>query len=169
MNGELGQYNVPIQCVVNGRAVALTVWANELAIDFVRDRLGLTGTKRSCDVEVCGVCTVLVDGHAVSACATLAVELDGSEVRTVEGLAASDGTLHPLQRAFVEHGALQCGFCTPGFLMTGCELIASGTRERGEVRAALDGNICRCTGYVKIMDAIMEVAQCTQTVHPESP
>lgn len=162
MSSAAGQRDVPVECAVNGRSVSLTVRASEFVIDVLRDRLGLTGTKRSCDVEVCGACTVLIDGRSVSACTTLAVELDGTEVRTVEGLAAADGTLHPLQRAFVKHGALQCGFCTPGFLMTGYELIDGGVHDREDIRAALDGNICRCTGYVKIMDAIMEVAQCGQ-------
>lgn len=162
MSSAGGQRDLPIECVVNGRSVSLTVRASELVIDVLRDRLGLTGTKRSCDVEVCGACTVLIDGRSVSACTTLAAELDGTEVRTVEGLVAADGTLHPLQRAFVKHGALQCGFCTPGFLMTAYELINNGLSEREGIRAALDGNICRCTGYVKIMDAIMEVAQCGQ-------
>lgn len=151
-------YEVPIACAVNGRAVELTVRAHDLAIDVIRDTLGLTGTKRSCDVEVCGACAVLVDGRTVSSCTTLAVELDGREVRTIEGLGNPDGTLHPLQQSFLDHGALQCGFCTAGFLLTAHELLTDGVREREELREALEGNICRCTGYVTIMDAVVAAA-----------
>lgn len=149
---------VAVEWTVNGRPVSVTVRPNELAIDVLRDRLGLTGVKRSCDVEICGVCTILVDGRAVSACITLALELDGCEVLTVEGLESEDGTLHPLQQAFIDHEALQCGFCTPGFLMTAYQLLADGVRDRAELRRGLDANICRCTGYVTIERAVMDAA-----------
>ena len=148
-----------VECTVNGRPVSLNIRPNELAVDVLRDTLGFTGTKRSCDVEVCGVCTILLDGRAVSSCTTLAAEFDGCEVLTVEGLAAEDGSLHPLQRSFLDHGALQCGFCTPGFLMTACQLLADGVRDREELRQQLDGNICRCTGYAPIEEAVVAAAR----------
>jgi aerobic carbon-monoxide dehydrogenase small subunit len=140
---------------VNGRAVALEVPAHTLLLDLLRDGLGLKGAKRSCDIQVCGACTVLVDGAPVSACTYLAVEADGREVLTVEGLADGD-RLDPLQEAFIEHGAVQCGFCTAGMLMAAKALLAeepAPTRER--VIHHLRGNICRCTGYRKVVDAIM--------------
>ncbi len=139
---------------VNGQAVALTLPAEALLLDVVRDRLGLKGAKRSCDSQVCGACTVLVDGAAVSACTYLAVEADGREVLTVEGL-AQDGRLGPMQRAFAERGAVQCGFCTAGMLMTAHALAAeqpAPTREA--ILHYLRGSLCRCTGYRKIVEAI---------------
>lgn len=158
MGVDPGPTEVTVECSVNGRPVALSVRPNELAIDVLRERIGLTGTKRSCDVEVCGVCTVLVDGRAVSSCTTLALDLDGCDVLTVEGLETDDGSLHPLQQAFLDNEALQCGFCTPGFLMTAYQLLADGVRDRAELRRGLEGNICRCTGYVTIERAVMEAA-----------
>jgi carbon-monoxide dehydrogenase small subunit len=144
---------------VNGQAVALDVSAHALLLDVLRERLSLKGAKRSCDVQVCGACTVLVDGAPVSACTYLAVEADGHEISTVEGLAAGD-RLDPLQEAFIEHGAVQCGFCTSGMLMTAKALLAEDptpTRER--VVRYLRGNICRCTGYQKVVDAIVACGQ----------
>lgn len=140
---------------VNGQAVGLDVPAHALLLDVLRDRLGLKGAKRSCDVQVCGACTVLVDGAPVSACTYLAVEVDGREVSTVEGLADGD-RLDPLQEAFIEGGAVQCGFCTAGMLMAARALLAeepAPTVER--VARYLRGNICRCTGYRKVIDAIV--------------
>ena len=149
---------IPSSCslafTLNGRAVALEVPAHALLLDVVRDRLGLKGAKRSCDVQVCGACTVLVDGAPVSACTYLAAEVDGREVLTVEGLADGDA-LHPLQEAFIEHGAVQCGFCTAGMLLSAKALLdedPAPTRER--IEEFLRGNLCRCTGYRKIVDAI---------------
>jgi len=140
---------------VNGRAVTLEVAAHALLLDVLRERLGLKGAKRSCDMQVCGACTVLIDGAPVSSCTYLAVEADGARVLTVEGL--GDGvTLDPLQEAFIEHGAVQCGFCTSGMLMSAHALLAEDpapTRER--VARYLRGNLCRCTGYDKIIDAIV--------------
>ena len=139
---------------VNGRAVALALPAEALLLDVVRDRLGLKGAKRSCDTQVCGACTVLVDGAAVSACTYLAVEADGREVQTVEGL-EEDGRLSALQRAFAERGAVQCGFCAAGMLMTARALAAdepAATRE--SIVRYLRGSLCRCTGYLKIVEAI---------------
>ncbi len=144
---------------VNGRAVTLNVPAHALLLDVLRDRLGLKGAKRSCDIQVCGACTVLVDGAPVSACTYLAVEVDGREVSTVEGLADGDG-LDPLQESFIERGAVQCGFCTSGMLMAAKALLAEDpgpTEER--VVEYLRGNICRCTGYRKVVDAIVACGQ----------
>ena len=140
---------------VNGRGVALEVPAHALLIDVLRERLDLKGAKRSCDMQVCGACTVLVDGAPVSSCTYLAVEAEGAEILTVEGLSHGD-TLDPLQEAFIEHGAVQCGFCTSGMLMSARALLAEDpvpTRER--VAHHLRGNLCRCTGYSKVIDAIV--------------
>lgn len=140
---------------VNGRAVALEVSAPTLLLDVLRDRLGLKGAKRSCDIQVCGACTVLVDGAPVSACTYLAVEIDGCEVSTVEGLADGD-RLDPLQEAFIAHGAVQCGFCTSGMLMAAKALLAEDPTPTPErVIHYLRGNLCRCTGYRKVIDAIV--------------
>lgn len=140
---------------LNGQAVALDLPAHALLLDVLRDRLGLKGAKRSCDTQVCGACTVLVDGAPVSACTYLAVEVDGREVSTVEGLAA-DGGLHPLQESFVERGAVQCGFCTSGMLMAAKALLDEDPTPTAErVVAYLRGNLCRCTGYRKVVDAIV--------------
>src|SRR5262245_31548412 len=139
---------------LNGRAVALEVPANALLLDVLRDRLDLKGAKRSCDVQVCGACTILVSGAPVSACTYLAAEADGRDVLTVEGLADGE-RLHPLQEAFIEHGAVQCGFCTSGMLLSAKALLdqdPAATRER--IAEFLRGNLCRCTGYRKIIDAI---------------
>ncbi len=144
---------------VNGQAVQLEVPARALLLDVLRDRLGLKGAKRSCDIEVCGACTVLVDGAPVSACTYLAVEADGRELLTVEGLAAGD-RLDPLQEAFIESGAVQCGFCTSGMLMAAKALLAEDPTPTPErVVHYLRGNICRCTGYRKVVDAIVACGQ----------
>jgi aerobic carbon-monoxide dehydrogenase small subunit len=147
-----------IRLTVNGQARALTVPAHALLLDVLRDRLGLKGAKRSCDVQVCGACTVLVDGAPVSACTYLAVEADGRAVLTVEGLGGA-AALDPLQQAFIDHGAVQCGFCTPGMLMAARALLAEDpapTREA--VVQHLRGNLCRCTGYGKIVEAVLACA-----------
>jgi aerobic-type carbon monoxide dehydrogenase small subunit (CoxS/CutS family) len=148
-----------LACTVNGRPVAVEVPAQALLLDVLRDGLGLKGAKRSCDVQVCGACTVLVDGAPVSACTYLAVEADGRDVLTIEGLADGD-RLHPLQEAFIAHGAVQCGFCTSGMLLSARALLdedAAPTRER--IEQHLRGNLCRCTGYRKIVDAIEACAR----------
>jgi aerobic carbon-monoxide dehydrogenase small subunit len=152
---------VPLTFAVNGSQRPLAVEPSETLADVLRDRLGLTGLKVSCDVQVCGACTVLVDGLAVSACTYLAVDAEGRTVETVEGL-ARDGDLSPLQQAFIDHAAFQCGFCTPGMLMAGTALLAENPAPtRDEVVAGIDGNLCRCTGYVPIVDAILQAAQST--------
>ncbi len=147
---------------LNGAQQSVEVAANELLLDLLRDRFGLTGAKRSCDVEVCGVCTVLVDGKAVSSCTTLAADVQGRSVLTIEGLAEPDGTLHPVQQKFLEHRALQCGYCTPGFVLSVVELAGRGPVSREEVLHHLDGNICRCTGYEAIVHAALECVETTE-------
>jgi carbon-monoxide dehydrogenase small subunit len=149
---------VDIATTVNGVRHDLTVPTNETLATCLRERLDLRGVKVSCGVQICGACTVLLDGRAVSACTVLAAEADGRELRTVEGL-ARDGELSAPQRAFVEHGALQCGFCTPGFLMAGTELLEQvADPDEETIRTWLAGNICRCTGYRPILEAVRDVA-----------
>jgi aerobic-type carbon monoxide dehydrogenase small subunit (CoxS/CutS family) len=123
--------------------------------DFLRDELGLTGTHLGCEHGVCGACTILVDGRSARSCLMLAVQAEGHELTTVEGLAPKDGTLNPLQQAFSDHHALQCGFCTPGFLMTVTELLQENEDpDEDEIRLRLSGNLCRCTGYQNIVEAV---------------
>ncbi len=149
---------IEISLTVNGIAVQRTVAPRTLLVDFLREDLGLTGTKVSCELQVCGVCTVLVDDRPVSACTFLAVDADGCRVRTVEGL-AEDGAPNRLQEAFIDYHALQCGFCTPGFLMMATALLESRDDvDRDDIVEHLDGNICRCTGYQPIIDAVAAVA-----------
>lgn len=144
-----------IRLTVNGRAHELTVAPHDLLLDVLRDRLDLKGAKRSCDAQVCGACTVLVDGLAVSACTYLAAEADGRSILTVEGLAEGD-RLHPLQQAFVERGAVQCGFCTAGMLLTAKALLDEvPVPSRDDIVHHLRGSLCRCTGYRKIVEAIL--------------
>ncbi len=127
-------------------------------LDLLRDGLGLTGTKKGCDHGQCGACTVLVDGQRINSCLALAVMKDGCSVTTVEGLAAPDGTLHPLQAAFIEHDAFQCGYCTPGQLCSGAGLLAEGrSHSRDEIKELMSGNLCRCGAYQNIVDAIAGV------------
>ena len=131
------------------------VESRALLSDLLRDNLRLTGTHRGCDTAQCGACTVHLDGVAVKSCQVLAVQADGSDVVTIEGLAGADGQLHPMQQAFSECHALQCGFCTPGMVMTGVDLLRTHPRpDIATIREALEGNLCRCTGYVNIVEAI---------------
>ena len=150
---------ISIVLSVNGVRHEVDVEPRTLLVDFLRDDLDLTGTKIGCDTSICGACTVQLDGRAVKSCTVLAVQADGSEVATIEGL-AHDGELHPLQQAFWNRHALQCGFCTPGMIMSGVELLASnGDRlTDDEIRRGLEGIICRCTGYQHIVDAVQEAA-----------
>jgi aerobic-type carbon monoxide dehydrogenase small subunit (CoxS/CutS family) len=148
-----------VAATVNGVQVTRRIPVRLTLVEFLRDELNLTGTKVSCALEVCGACTVLVDGRPVSACACLATDIDGHAVQTVEGLANADG-LHPLQRSFVECFALQCGFCTPGFLMMGKALLdRNPAPSRAEIVEHIDGNLCRCTGYEPIVTAIDRAAK----------
>jgi aerobic carbon-monoxide dehydrogenase small subunit len=143
---------------VNGHEVVRDVPPQELLLDFLRDRLGLTGAKRSCDVQVCGACTVLVDGLPVSSCCTLAAQVEGRYVTTIEGLAERDGFAR-LEGAFTRHAALQCGFCTPGMLLTVSSLLEQGRLDSEEqIKESLAGNLCRCTGYRGIVEAVAELA-----------
>jgi carbon-monoxide dehydrogenase small subunit len=151
--------SIQLRMTVNGRPVDLAIEPREMLLDVVRDRLGLTGAKRSCDVQVCGACTLLVDGIPVSSCCTLAYEANGKSVETVEGLAFA-GQLHPIQQAFIEKGGLQCGFCTSGMLLTTKALLAENPHPTPEqIKHELAGNLCRCTGYWNIIEAVEEAAR----------
>jgi aerobic-type carbon monoxide dehydrogenase small subunit (CoxS/CutS family) len=146
---------VEVALDVNGTSRSLTIEPRETLADVLRERLALTGTKVSCDAQVCGACTVLVDGLAVSACTYLAVDAAGRAVRTVEGLAA-EGELAPIQQAFIDHAGFQCGFCTPGMLMAATALLEEDpTPTREAVIHGMEGNLCRCTGYAHIIDAVL--------------
>jgi carbon-monoxide dehydrogenase small subunit len=155
-----GAERVTIETTVNGTAVSLDVQPSDLLLDVLRDRLGLTGAKRSCDVQVCGTCTVLLDGRPVSACTTLVHEARGRAVLTIEGLAELPEFAR-MEEVFTRHTALQCGYCTPGMVLTISALLASGelTDDEAMVREALAGNVCRCTGYRAIIDAARELAR----------
>jgi carbon-monoxide dehydrogenase small subunit len=149
-----------IAVTVNGRRHERQAEPRLLLSDFLRHELGLTGTHVGCEHGVCGACTVLLDGEPVRSCLLLAVQTDGREVTTVEGLTAEPGTLHPLQQAFWEAHGLQCGFCTPGFLMTLVPFLAENPDPtEAEIRQALSGNLCRCTGYQHIVDAVLAAAR----------
>jgi carbon-monoxide dehydrogenase small subunit len=147
-----------VAITVNGVRHEAEVEPRQLLVYFLREQLGLTGTNVGCDTTTCGACTVLLDGRSVKACTVLAVQADGREVKTIEGL-ASNGDLHPLQRAFHEEHGLQCGFCTPGMIMAAVSLIEEhGSLTEEEVRKGLEGNLCRCTGYQNIVEAILRAA-----------
>ena len=147
-----------IALTVNGARHEAEVEPRELLVYFLRERLALTGTPVGCDTSSCGACTVLLDRRAVKSCTVLAVQADGQEIKTIEGL-ASNGALHPLQRAFHEAHALQCGYCTPGMIMAAVDLLAQQPDpSEDEIRLALEGNLCRCTGYDKIVEAIRAAA-----------
>lgn len=143
-----------IRVTINGEAYSISAAPNETLLDLLRYRLGLVGTKKGCDIGDCGSCTVLVDGKAVNSCLVLAVETNGASITTIEGM-RSAGQLHPLQQAFIDHGAVQCGFCTPGMIMAAKFLLEEEPNPTEEdIRFAMAGNLCRCTGYVSIMKAI---------------
>ena len=145
-----------ISVEINGEVYERDVDARRLLVHFIRDDLELTGTHIGCDTGNCGACTVQLDGQAVKSCMLLAVQADGATLRTVEGLAPADGELSPLQQSFSSHHALQCGYCTPGMLMSATALLEQNPRpNEEEVRTAIQGNICRCTGYVNIVEAIV--------------
>lgn len=149
----------PVKFYVNGAPFELRVSANRTLLSVLRDDLALTGTKEGCGAGECGACTVILDGKAVNACLILAPELDGKHIETVEGL-AKGSELSPLQESFIEHMALQCGFCTPGMLMSAESLLRENPHPtREEIKKAMSGNLCRCTGYKKIVEAIEAVAE----------
>jgi carbon-monoxide dehydrogenase small subunit len=148
----------PLTLVVNGESHSLEVEARALLVHALRDGLGLTGTHIGCDTSQCGACTILLNGRAVKSCTLLAVQADGAEVTTIEGL-AQDGALHPVQQAFIDHHGLQCGFCTPGMILTSVDLLDRDANPDDEtIRRSLRGNLCRCTGYHGIVEAIRAVA-----------
>jgi aerobic-type carbon monoxide dehydrogenase small subunit (CoxS/CutS family) len=148
-----------VELLVNGSPVVREIEPQELLLDVLRDRLGLTGAKRSCDVQACGACTVLVDGRPVSSCCFLAADAEGHEVLTVEGLAERP-EFDRLEDAFTRHAALQCGFCTPGMLLTVAALLGTGELTSvAEIKRGLAGNLCRCTGYRGIVEAVSELAE----------
>ena len=149
-----------VTLTVNGKTSTTEVEGRTLLVELLREKLRLTGTHVGCDTSQCGACVVHVDGESVKACTVLAMQADGSKVTTIEGLAAADGTLHPMQEAFREYHALQCGFCTPGMVMAAIDLVQKhpdGMSER-EIREGLEGNLCRCTGYHNIVKAIAAAA-----------
>jgi carbon-monoxide dehydrogenase small subunit len=149
---------VTVRMRVNGRSVALEIPAHHTLLDALRDSVRLTGTKECCSEGECGACTVLVNGQAVCSCLVLAVEMDGQQITTIEGL-ASDGQLDPVQEAFVATGAVQCGFCIPGMIMAARQLLQSKPHpSRAEIQEGLAGNLCRCGGYSRILDAVARAA-----------
>ncbi len=157
---------VPISLVVNGRRVQREVEPRRLLVDFLREDLGLVGTHIGCEHGVCGTCTVLRNGESIRSCITLAVQVDGQELLTVEGL-AQDGKLHPIQEAFWEKQGLQCGYCTPGMLLRAKEILEESPRPtREQVREGIASQLCRCTGYQFIIDAIMDAAE---RMHEQGP
>ncbi len=143
-----------INFTLNGKDIHLEIEPGETLLEIIRKRLGEIGTKKGCGVGECGACTVLVEGRPVDSCIYLGIWVNGNDVRTVEGLAAKDGNLSEMQEAYIEDGAVQCGFCTPGFLMSATAMKENGRKyTREEVKRALSGNFCRCTGYKKIIEA----------------
>jgi carbon-monoxide dehydrogenase small subunit len=154
MSGEAEKTAVSIKVTVNGVKRQAEVEARALLVYFLRERLGLTGTHVGCDTSQCGACTILLNGRAVKSCTILAVQADGTEITTIEGL-ARDGELHPVQEGFREKHGLQCGYCTPGMIMTAVDLLKSNPNPTNdEIKHALEGNLCRCTGYINIVESI---------------
>ncbi|MBI4483155.1 MAG: (2Fe-2S)-binding protein [Acidobacteria bacterium] len=150
--------SISLCVIVNGNEHHLDVAPHHTLLDALREELGLTGTKRGCEVGDCGACTVLLNGKAVNSCLVLAAETEGAEVVTIEGVAGREG-LHPLQEAFIREGAVQCGFCTPGMILSALALLRENPRPSdAEVRQALSGNLCRCTGYAKIVQAVLDAS-----------
>ncbi|HET9042042.1 MAG TPA: (2Fe-2S)-binding protein [Burkholderiales bacterium] len=150
---------VRVSMTVNGKAVTGDVEERTLLVEFIRNNLRLTGTHVGCDTAQCGACTIHMNGRAVKSCNLLAMQAEGAQLSTIEGVAAADGTLHPMQEAFREHHGLQCGFCTPGMIMSAIDLLKVHPKpDEQTIRAELDGNLCRCTGYHNIVKAIKAVA-----------
>jgi carbon-monoxide dehydrogenase small subunit len=155
----LKEERMKVSMTVNGVAVSHDVEPRTLLVQFLREDLGLTGTHVGCDTSSCGACTLILNGEAVKSCTLLAVQCEGTEVTTIEGLAASDGTLHPIQEGFREKHGLQCGYCTPGMIMSSMQLLQRNPNPSDqEIRHALEGNFCRCTGYDNIVKAVQWAA-----------
>ncbi len=155
-----------ITLTVNGKSVARDVAPQTLLVEFLRETLRLTGTHVGCDTSQCGACTVHLNGRAVKSCAVLATQAAGMAVTTIEGIAAKDGTLHPMQTAFNQCHGLQCGFCTPGMVMSAIDLVTHhDCSSDSKIREGLEGNICRCTGYQNIVKAVAQAAAATQAMH----
>jgi carbon-monoxide dehydrogenase small subunit len=148
-----------LSLTVNGDTYEVAVSPWKTLLDVLRDNLGLMGTKRGCSIGTCGVCTVIIDGKAILSCLTLALECEGKAITTIEGI-SSEGSLHPVQKSFIENGAIQCGYCSPGIIMTAKALLDENPHPSDdEIKEALAGTFCRCTGHVKIMEAIKKVSQ----------
>jgi xanthine dehydrogenase YagT iron-sulfur-binding subunit len=155
----VGPGEVPVTLTVNGKRLDLRIEPRVTLLDAIRQRADLTGNKRVCDRGACGACTMIVDGRTVYSCSTLAIEVQGKQIRTVDGLASADGTLHPVQQAFCDKDALMCGFCTPGFVMATVALLEKHPNPTpDQAKKGLDGNICRCGTFVRVMEAAMASA-----------
>ncbi|RJX29421.1 MAG: (2Fe-2S)-binding protein [Dethiobacter sp.] len=153
-----------IELTINNRVYEVPVSPKDLLADVIRDKVGLTGTKKGCGQGDCGACTVLIDGNPVLSCLTLAIACQGRKITTIEGLVAEDGQLHPIQQAYVDHGAVQCGFCTPGMILTSKALLDRNPKpSEEEIKRGISGNICRCTGYKKIVEAIFAAGETIST------
>jgi len=149
-----------IELEINGRVYEIPVDPRDLLVDVIRKKAGLTGTKKGCGQGDCGACTVLINGEPVLSCITLAITCHGKKITTIEGMAAEDGKLHPIQQSFVDHGAVQCGFCTPGMILSAKALLDRNPRpSEDEIKRGIAGNICRCTGYKKIVEAISAASE----------
>ena len=156
----LSAHPVAIAVRINGKSIEDVVAPRETLLDWLRERVGLTGTKKGCNEGACGTCTVLVEGQRMNACLALAVQCDGKAVTTVEGIAAADGTLHPVQQAFIDRDAFQCGYCTPGQIVSAVACIAEGhATDAATVREWMSGNLCRCSCYPQIVEAVLDAAQ----------
>lgn len=156
---QIARSTIPISLTINGTQHAFEIAPWVTLLDLLRERLGLTGSKKGCDQGQCGACTILIDGQRINSCLSLAVSRDGAAITTIEGL-AQDGDLHPLQTAFIERDAFQCGYCTPGQICSAAGLLAEGhTYTRAEIREHMSGNLCRCGAYTNIADAIEDVMQ----------
>ena len=150
---------LPVKMTINGQTVAHEVEPRLLLVHYIRENVGLTGTHVGCDTSQCGACIIIMNGQAVKACNLFAVQCDGADIMTIEGL-AKDGELHPIQMGFWEKHGLQCGFCTPGMIMTACQLLSDHPKPtREEIRHGLEGNLCRCTGYMQIVNAVEAAAK----------
>ena len=160
----------PLRLTVNGQLHEVAVNPYRTLVEVLREDLGLTGTKQGCGEGDCGACTVLLDGVAVNSCLVLAVQAEGRQITTIEGLARPGGALHPIQQAFVDHGAIQCGFCTPGVILRVKSFLDENPApSEAEVRQGIAGNLCRCTGYQKIVEAVLAAAEALQPAQGDGP